>query len=61
MAKQIKTQDDARKALYKGAKTVADILSVTLGPAGRNVVLEKNLVYLNVLEMVLLSLKKSLI
>jgi chaperonin GroEL len=41
MAKQIRTQDDARKALYKGAKTVADILAVTLGPAGRNVVLEK--------------------
>ncbi len=41
MAKKIKSREEARKALYQGAKTVADILSVTLGPAGRNVVLEK--------------------
>jgi chaperonin GroEL len=41
MAKKIITKDEARNRLYAGARTVADILSVTLGPAGRNVVLEK--------------------
>lgn len=41
MAKKILRKDEARKALALGVQTVADIVSVTLGPAGRNVVLEK--------------------
>lgn len=41
MAKQVKRKDDARRALNDGVQAVADIVSVTLGPAGRNVVLEK--------------------
>lgn len=41
MAKKILRKDEARKALAQGVQTVADIVSVTLGPAGRNVVLEK--------------------
>ncbi len=41
MAKKILKGDEARRALANGVKTVADIVSVTLGPAGRNVVLEK--------------------
>ncbi len=41
MAKKILKGDEARRALASGVKTVADIVSVTLGPAGRNVVLEK--------------------
>jgi len=41
MAKLIKKNDEARKSLAAGVATVADIVSVTLGPAGRNVVLEK--------------------
>lgn len=41
MAKKIKRGDDARKSLANGIKTLAEIVSVTLGPAGRNVVLEK--------------------
>lgn len=41
MAKKILRKDEARKALANGVQTVADIVSVTLGPAGRNVVLEK--------------------
>ncbi len=40
MAKKIIKHDEARKALATGVKTVADIVSATLGPAGRNVVLE---------------------
>ena len=41
MAKKILRKDEARRALANGVQTVADIVSVTLGPAGRNVVLEK--------------------
>ena len=41
MAKQIKYGEEARKALEKGVNTLADTVKVTLGPKGRNVVLDK--------------------
>lgn len=41
MAKQIKFDEDARAALLKGIDKLADTVKVTLGPKGRNVVLEK--------------------
>ena len=41
MAKQIKMGEDARKALEKGVNTLADTVKITLGPKGRNVVLDK--------------------
>ena len=41
MSKQILYQDKARKALEKGMDILAEAVSVTLGPKGRNVVLEK--------------------
>ena len=41
MAKQIKYGDDARKALYAGVNALADTVKITLGPKGRNVVLDK--------------------
>ena len=41
MVKKILRKDEARKALAAGIQTVAEIVAVTLGPAGRNVVLEK--------------------
>ena len=41
MAKQIKFGDDARRALEKGLNTLADTVKITLGPKGRNVVLDK--------------------
>ena len=40
MAKQIKTGDEARKALEAGVNILADTVKITLGPKGRNVVLE---------------------
>ena len=40
MAKQIKFGEDARKALLEGVNKLADTVKVTLGPKGRNVVLE---------------------
>ena len=41
MAKQIKFGEDARRALEKGLNTLADTVKITLGPQGRNVVLDK--------------------
>ncbi len=41
MAKQLKFGEDARKALEKGLNTLADTVKITLGPKGRNVVLDK--------------------
>ena len=41
MAKVIKFNEDARKALEVGVATLADAVKITLGPKGRNVVLDK--------------------
>ena len=40
MAKKILYQDDARRALEKGMEILTEAVSVTLGPKGRNVVIE---------------------
>ncbi len=42
MAKEIKYGTDARAALSKGVNALADTVRVTLGPKGRNVVLDKS-------------------
>ncbi len=41
MAKQIKYGEEARKALETGVNVLADTVKITLGPKGRNVVLDK--------------------
>ena len=41
MAKQLKFGDEARRALEAGVNKLADAVKVTLGPKGRNVVLDK--------------------
>ena len=41
MAKDLLFSEDARKKLERGVNTLADAVEVTLGPKGRNVVLEK--------------------
>ena len=41
MAKQIKYGEEARRALQKGVDALADTVKITLGPKGRNVVLDK--------------------
>ena len=41
MAKLIKRGEDARKALQAGVDTLADTVKITMGPKGRNVVLDK--------------------
>lgn len=42
MAKEIKFSEDARKRIVRGVDILADTVKVTLGPKGRNVVLEKS-------------------
>ena len=41
MAKQLKHGEEARKALQKGVDILADTVKITLGPKGRNVVLDR--------------------
>ncbi|GGF28217.1 60 kDa chaperonin [Halobacillus andaensis] len=41
MAKELKFSEDARRAMLRGVDTLADAVKVTLGPKGRNVVLDK--------------------
>jgi len=41
MAKQITYSDNSRQAILRGVNQLSDAVKVTLGPRGRNVVLEK--------------------
>ena len=41
MAKQLTFSEEARSAMKRGIDTMADTVGVTLGPRGRNVVLDK--------------------
>lgn len=40
-AKEIKYKEEARQKILKGVRTLADAVKVTLGPKGRNVILDK--------------------
>ena len=42
MSKEIKFSSDARTAMMRGIDILADTVKTTLGPKGRNVVLEKS-------------------
>ena len=41
MAKEIKFNEEARRSLERGVDALANAVKVTLGPKGRNVVLER--------------------
>ena len=41
MAKQLKFNDEARRAMQRGVEQLAKVVKVTLGPKGRNVILDK--------------------
>ncbi|MDQ3014212.1 MAG: chaperonin GroEL, partial [Acidobacteriota bacterium] len=41
MAKELKFREDARKAMLEGVNILANTVRVTLGPRGRNVVIDK--------------------
>ena len=45
MAKEIKFDIEARDALKRGVDALANAVKVTLGPQGRNVVIDKKLLY----------------
>jgi len=42
MSKELRFSEDARKSILTGVNTLADAVKVTLGPKGRNVVIEKS-------------------
>lgn len=42
MAKELKFDQEARNAILRGVNVLADVVKVTLGPKGRNVILEKS-------------------
>ncbi len=42
MAKQLKFNEDARRSMYAGVEKLVDTVKVTLGPKGRNVILEQS-------------------
>ena len=42
MSKEIKFDQEGRSAILAGINTLADAVKVTLGPKGRNVILEKS-------------------
>ena len=42
MAKEIKYSQKARESILQGIDTLADAVKVTLGPKGRNVILDKS-------------------
>lgn len=41
MAKQLQYGEEARRSLEKGVNVLADTVKITLGPKGRNVMLDK--------------------
>ena len=44
MAKEIFYSDDARNRLYEGVKKLNDAVKVTMGPRGRNVLIQNSFV-----------------
>ena len=52
-AKDVKFSTDARNRMMHGVNVLADAVKVTLGPKGRNVVLDKSLEHLGLQRMVL--------
>lgn len=46
MAKEIIFSDEARNKLYEGVKKLNDAVKVTMGPRGRNVLIQKALAHL---------------
>ena len=58
-AKDVKFGNDARVKMLKGVNVLADAVKVTLGPKGRNVILDKSLAHNYTLKTVCLLLVKS--
>ena len=58
MAKVVKFDAEARAAMIRGVNILADTVKVTLGPKGRNVVMDNLMVHLELQKMVYLLLRK---
>ena len=59
MAKVVKFDAEARSAMIRGVNILADTVKVTLGPKGRNVVMD-NLMVLQELPKMVFQLQKKL-
>ena len=59
MAKEIKFGAEARAALETGVNKLADTVRVTIGPKGRNVVLDKSVSVLRLSQTTVLPLQKK--
>ena len=59
MAKQLLFGDDARRQVLEGVAQLSKAVKVTLGPKGRNVVIDKKFGSPSVTKTVLLLQKKS--
>ena len=57
-AKDVKFGGDARQKMLEGINVLAEAVKVTLGPKGRNVVMDNHLGLQEFLKMVSLLLKK---
>ena len=55
MAKEIKFGNDARVLMAEGVNILANAVKVTLGPKGRNVIIEKDLVVRRLLRKMVLQ------
>ena len=60
MAKIIKFDAEARAAMMRGVNILADTVKVTLGPKGRNVVMDKDLPNVNGADITLIFLSSML-
>ena len=58
MAKIVKFDSEARAAMIRGVNILADTVKVTLGPKGRNVVIDKSYGAPRITKMALQLLKK---
>ena len=58
MAKIIKFDTEARSKMLTGVNTLANVVKVTLGPKGRNVVMDNRMVLQELRKMVFQSQKK---
>ena len=57
-AKDVRFGDDVRQKMVKGVNTLANAVKVTLGPKGKNVVLERSFGHRQSQKMVCLLQKK---
>ena len=59
MAKEVKFSDAARQGMLAGVNILADAVKVTLGPKGRNVILDKSFELSKIGQLIPVKSEKS--